>query len=657
MHWADLGWDIGDPGVTNGWTMLHRAVRDDLHHDNEVRMLVKKGDGDVIHKLAAASGGINVKDRLGLTPLHHAVRGRLVHEEEMWRDYDKGTWREADFMSNLVPTKANMSLVRSLIASGSDPSDIDRYGHSVLWHAKYFGQDEVTCLLEGDLEFAIPDQSKENIQIAVNNGNEIDEDNGIGNNPLVDLLHKVPPPGSNATTWPRVALREFAKLQLQEVHSNDIQVRTCDKSHEMVTWESDVPSEAISLMAGGKMLPLILNYVRQKAKNDENLRADLHRSSPPETPEGKPSAIENLLRSPAINPGFRNRGGVLEVHEQMDCVVQRLVQEMNDISPMLQLRVILGGSVSEKTKIGLPDEYDYRLYIGALDGKCSVVREIEYDLSVPSWQRRTVNIQVSDDVSSSWSSYCDNSNVIDAAALFMHVHGVMYKALSRDIWEGLDMYWKPYGRNALHVQWMGKHWHGMAIKADIMYCVEIQDWWPTTVRQESHLLPNIKSNPCCVLLRPPSFQPSSCELEHIVMSQLSDEMKTVYSIGKLVNRLTDYSCKEDKVTSYDLKNALFYYMEMNGQTENFSSGENPEERENKKCEYSWGGSYNGDSESLPLMVKHLRTKTLQVFHDGLSLLREHTSYYFGISRWAEKEDQKIRKANQQEKFEQMLLLL
>ncbi|XP_033119566.1 serine/threonine-protein phosphatase 6 regulatory ankyrin repeat subunit C-like, partial [Anneissia japonica] len=65
---ADLGWDIGDPGVTNGWTMLHRAVRDDLHHDNEVRMLVKKGDGDVIHKLAAASGGINVKDRLGLTP-------------------------------------------------------------------------------------------------------------------------------------------------------------------------------------------------------------------------------------------------------------------------------------------------------------------------------------------------------------------------------------------------------------------------------------------------------------------------------------------------------------------------------------------------------------------------------------------------------------
>ncbi|XP_033106480.1 protein phosphatase 1 regulatory subunit 12A-like [Anneissia japonica] len=440
---AALGWDIGDPGVTNGWTMLHRAVRDDLHHDNEVRMLVKKGDADVINKLAAASGGINVKDRLGLTPLHHAVRGQLVHEEEMWRDYDKGTWRDADFMSNLVPTKANMSLVRSLIASGSDPRDIDRYGHSVLWHAKYFGQEEVICLLKGDLEFPIPDQSKENIKIAV------DEDNCIENNPLVDLLHKVPPNDSNATTWPRLALLELDELmhsrgiglkdqrtmapelnQLDKVHSNEIQVRPCDKSLEMVTWKSDVPSEAISLMAEGMMLPVFLNYVRQRAKNDEDLRAALHnRSSPPESPKGKPFAIKNLLQSPAINPSFRNSRGVLEVHEQMDCLVQRLVEEMNDISPMLELRVVLGGSVSEKTKIGLPDEYDYRLYVGALDGKCSVVREIEYDLSVQSWQRRTVSIRVSDDVSSSWSSYCDDSNVIDPAALFMHIHGVMYKCI------------------------------------------------------------------------------------------------------------------------------------------------------------------------------------------------------------------------------------
>ncbi|XP_071955549.1 uncharacterized protein [Antedon mediterranea] len=339
MMLAALGWDIGDPSCTSGWTMLHRAVRDELNHDNELRMLVKKGDRDVIHKLAAASGGINVKDRLGLTPLHHAVRGRLVHEDEMWRDYDKGTWRDADFISNLVPTKANMALVKSLIASGSNISDIDRYGHSVLWHAKYFGQDEVICLLKGH-------QSKENIQISVDNGNEIDEDNDIESNPLVDLLPKVPPKDSNATTWRRQVLREIDKLkysrdiglndqrtmalelnQLDNLQSNKIQVLPCDKSHEMVTWKSDVPSEAISFMALGKMLPLFLDCVRQKAKYDEDLTAFLHRSSPPESPKRKHFAIKNLLQSPAINPGFRNSRGVLDVHEQMDCLVQRFVEE------------------------------------------------------------------------------------------------------------------------------------------------------------------------------------------------------------------------------------------------------------------------------------------------------------------------------------------
>ena len=138
--------------------------------------------------------------------------------------------------------------------------------------------------------------------------------------------------------------------------------------------------------------------------------------------------------------------------------MDRMAIEMNKLSPFLKARVVLGGSANENTKMGLPDEFDYRLYLGGLDGFCSVVKELGFDEKVLSWHKGSVHLMISEAADTAWLAFCDENRCLDSAQLFQHLHCKMYKALtSLEVWKGLDMYWKPHGCNAVNIQWMGKN--------------------------------------------------------------------------------------------------------------------------------------------------------------------------------------------------------
>ena len=149
-----LGWDVGVPGTVNGWTKLHRAVLDQLFSDLSLRQNVYLGETKAIQKLIEESGGnVDMPDIFGLTALHHAVRGKLLHEDEKWMDFTKDhIWHKLDITSNLVPSKANVRLVKCLLNLGASVSRVDNHGHGAMWHAHFFNQNEIIPLLNGHVE-------------------------------------------------------------------------------------------------------------------------------------------------------------------------------------------------------------------------------------------------------------------------------------------------------------------------------------------------------------------------------------------------------------------------------------------------------------------------------------------------------------------------
>ncbi len=218
----------------------------------------------------------------------------------------------------------------------------------------------------------------------------------------------------------------------------------------------------------------------------------------------------------------------------------------------------------EGTKTGLPDEFDVRLYVRAYEYEMVRQRTDDYNGIVC-----TLRIK-------------DSNDVIDPQKMFIRLHCLTYAALDQDaVWKDnnakyLLFLWKPYGVNTIHLEWMGKKYHGLPIKVDVMYCTHIEDWWPEEARTFCPLLSgDLRKRGCSMVLRPYGWQASACDLEKYVMMHLPLEPLLAYMVCKVINILEiskrqlqihkndggicEYVIREHlNLTSYMLKNALFF---------------------------------------------------------------------------------------------------
>ena len=143
----------------NGWSPLIRAVRGELWEKNdfmEAWANRKTKEMSTICKqklrklLSDENVDINKEDALGLTALHHAVRGLLRHRDEYSDCYSKYGHPDAEPLDNvrnvscgvlagLLPTSADNEIVQLLLNNGAHTYIKD---HQNQWtaemHASYF---------------------------------------------------------------------------------------------------------------------------------------------------------------------------------------------------------------------------------------------------------------------------------------------------------------------------------------------------------------------------------------------------------------------------------------------------------------------------------------------------------------------------------------
>lgn len=243
-----------------------------------------------------------------------------------------------------------------------------------------------------------------------------------------------------------------------------------------------------------------------------------------------------------------------------DCVQRYLsgvADNMNKFDPNLRIYLQMIGSSSENTKTGVADEWDYQLQIGGLENVVEVVKE----------HNDTVTLMMKDDNGEkTWAPFLNAEGHLVPALLYRHMEKVICIAMADEkLLQNNNfffLYQSMFGPGVF-LEWAGKLNSGLAIKLDVVFAIDIPNYWPKYARKEfcfakscPPLMPHIN-----ILLRPNCWRPSSCLQEGYMMLHLPHVLRLTYMLAKIINAFVDYPSSRQKVHSYDLKNAILYMLE------------------------------------------------------------------------------------------------
>ncbi len=239
----------------------------------------------------------------------------------------------------------------------------------------------------------------------------------------------------------------------------------------------------------------------------------------------------------------------------------------------LSLTVDSDGSIHEGTKVGLPDEYDLRICVDDLRNIVTVRQEGQtYNLHINHGNYRHLSQHPLElTFGAEWQTQGgDNINI---HILYDHLYQLMCKALSdSDIYRDVILCYKFNEKEQIHLEWQGDEHTGMAIKVDIVFAVEIDQWVPFETKVDSVLLEPV-ARECFsgrLLVTCKTLKPSFSEQEGKILKNMPSIPKVAYCLSKIINSLLVFS-KEQlpyRVKTYDLKNAVLYkvdnYLKDNG---------------------------------------------------------------------------------------------
>ncbi len=259
-----------------------------------------------------------------------------------------------------------------------------------------------------------------------------------------------------------------------------------------------------------------------------------------------------LLTKPGIGKVVQhNQSNVDDAMDKaMRQLMERLVQWVRRYDGRINLNVQAAGSVTENTKIGLPDDYDFHLYLSDLEGCVDVEKELE----------DTVVLKLNT-VHHPWTFAFNEHGTLLAEKIHQHIYMLICKALSEQhIYEDLPLMWKFMDKDEVHFEWRGDNYPRIAIRVNFALVVKLYDWWPSCgMRNETCLLSGpAKNHGVTLFIRANSWVPTSSLQEAHIMANMASIPKLAYVLAKIINSIVEYSDEEApyRVKSYDLKNAM-----------------------------------------------------------------------------------------------------
>ena len=299
-------------------------------------------------------------------------------------------------------------------------------------------------------------------------------------------------------------------------------------------------------------------------------------SSATKTSRNKTS--ESFLNDPQF--GVLNGGDTTYIKKDVQRLIDKLANELEKIEPRFKSKVHLAGSVSEGTKLKPPNEFDFQFHLMYIS-QCFVVNELNSE--------NDVNLAIQP------SSDCDPlirdmmlPGVSVNVALFNAFHSAAFKAIRHaSFWKDVPFYWHHHNLMAVtapehgkaiskgtpttpfQLKWVGLQQGDLDISVDLVPIL-VLDCLPDSVLA---LIPdriteyvdkaNFKWH--IVLRKSKNGRLSFFPIEKYILCRLMPELRQSYKMAKAICKYCceTYGIHPEIITSYMLKNALFYELDPN----------------------------------------------------------------------------------------------
>lgn len=533
---VDLGVDLSATLSASGETLLHKAVQTGASMET-IQFLVRAGIS------------INCKNSRGMTPLHMIRFLGCSQVDQIDEERSR-----------------HSKLVRYFVSEGYDINTQDMFGKTVVHHvAAKLQQSSLLQFIAGHgadlnikdrngvaaLHVACSQTNAKNVKQMIESGCLVDiKDNNKAtafhytvfyNNPstLQYLLSQCPPslaskPDSSGRS-PLQWAKYFGYVHLMDIFENYFKsmMTGCKRDKQAGVF----PLEDKDCLKA-------LDEVENMETEDFALKSDPNRT------------LQNLLKSPIIGrtPDILETSNIKnEVNRVMECVAIKVARN----SPLFAFVPEISGSVSEGTKCGLPNEFDY---LCTMDAFSKYFRDPNVAASPPMFCQLHTKPGVCL-LDHNIVQYLDSNNSLRSAKLISDFSDELNKAFfEREIWQdvlGLEPASLCYmGANATKISlvWHGKVYKDLLIDVDIVPALYFPDFWPPNVSEAVLLQPKIKERGIHVVMAlhdrrffddgEKHFRLSFSLAETKIFQSLPELVRSGYILAKAVRN--NYVCPQIK---------------------------------------------------------------------------------------------------------------
>lgn len=264
--------------------------------------------------------------------------------------------------------------------------------------------------------------------------------------------------------------------------------------------------------------------------------------------------LNKLLNSPVLGM-MPELGEEKEVEKAVTKLIEQVAVKVYKNCPLFSFEPKLSGSLSEGTKCGLPNEFDFLCTMGELS---KVFLDPVVDSSPPMFGQ----LQLRPEISLSGHNvlhYVDKDKSLRSAKLMEDFTEELNRAfLEKDVWEDMPalspVSFCEKGANAttIRINWHGHFFKDMLINIDLVPALYFPNFWPPYVSQTALLTPKIKENGIHVVFALHNDQFFECQEKHFRLSfslaeteifkTLPEKVRVGYILAKAIRN--SYVCPQ-----------------------------------------------------------------------------------------------------------------
>jgi len=309
---------------------------------------------------------------------------------------------------------------------------------------------------------------------------------------------------------------------------------------------------------------------------DKNLNVDNHVAKLKSQLGDIHSLCLNYLSDPDEGP-VKMTEELEIIKEEINTLMGRIARGVKELDTRMGFTPVLSGSMSEGTKIGRMDEFDFLLYMHSVAELLDIK---EADDTIPGFVRMNAKPGLSKD-------QIQNIFIGDklvASVFGCYLYTLIQRVLGREnTWVYLHFYWDKGPLellggttiSSLELRWVGREYNNLCISVDLAPVIHLQNWWPKAVVEETLLLPKaVKHYGSLIVVCKPApaeafeggnesyFRLSYCHMETRIFNSLPLDIKCSYVLAKILKEnisklVPNHHSGRTYISSYMLKMAFF----------------------------------------------------------------------------------------------------